>query len=318
MIAFHAWVKIYLTVIIVVLSTLLAFNYLIDPFGQRDWIVNKQFKPVVHERSEKYNYIFYENGFEKFDCLILGSSRVMTITPADNPQIGSCYNFGVHVANNAEKLFLLQEWLKRKPLQKVFLGIEFYNFHQAYRPLHLNTNNFLKGAAGNYLSFNTLNMSYKSLRNQLSNQPQTFFEDDGSINYYLKDQKIADGTYDQSSKKFTNAAKSMILNNYINTPFIYEKKALAPLQEIKKLCEQHNIELYAFLTPMQEQARLQLQEYPEVLQINQAIRDDLSHLFPKLHDFSLASQQNQDPKNFYDPWHYRKDLGNEMVKMMLK
>jgi len=300
-----------------VFATLFLLNYAIDPFGTRDWLVEKRYKPVVHERNEKYNTLFYQQNIDRFDCLILGSSRVMQIVPSQNQAINSCYNFGIHAANNAERLFVLQSWLKHKPLKRLFLGLEFYNFDAAHRPLHLNPHSFTDGAAGNYLSFSTLKMSVKSLKYAISDQPQSFFEPDGSLNYFQKNSEIRAGNYDFSQAHFLRMAKSVIQSNFIDIPFQYEKAALAPLKTIKQLCDKHHIELYVFLTPMQYDTYAQLMQHAQLAGAYRQLLEDLVSLFATVYDFSGDFPPNRQRENFYDPWHFRPALGTLLLQQML-
>lgn len=138
------WTKTFVLVVVLVLSSIFVFNFLIDPYGKREVIAKNIYKPILNERAKKYEYIFYENHVEEYDSLILGSSRVMQIIPS-HIFSGKFYNFGVHVANNVEKLFILEEWLKRKPLKKVYFGIDFYNFHKNKNQLGFNSDKFQEG-----------------------------------------------------------------------------------------------------------------------------------------------------------------------------
>ncbi|RLA72315.1 MAG: hypothetical protein DRG24_03335 [Epsilonproteobacteria bacterium] len=311
------WVKFFILSAFTLAFGVYSINYSVDPFGERAWLVEKRYKPIVYERSEKYNTIFYKNGIEKFDCLILGSSRVMTISPAQTPEISSCYNFGVHVANNAEKLFLLQSWLKYKTPKRLFLGLEYYNFHQGKNPLDLKTGRFKKGSEGNYFSLNTLKMSYKAFKNRLQETPQTFFNPDGSINYFKRDQEIEAGEFNLTSSYFAQQATNTIRLNFIDSPFIYETKAMQPLHKIKALCVKNGIILYPFLTPIQDELYQQLQVQPAILKVQSQIKKDLLALFPNLYDFSADHRLSRAAEQFYDPWHYRSSLATQMIKSML-
>lgn len=284
------------------------FNYSIDPFGDRNWIVKKYYKPIVHERSEKYTYIFHQKNIEKYDCLILGSSRVMSIDSSKSSH-ETCYNFGVHVANNPEKLFILEEWLKRAPLKTVYLGNELYNFHTEARPLHLDPAAFTNGLENNYLSIPTLFISFKTLRNQLIKQPQTYFAQNGMIRYSVEEKAIGSGTFNHSSAYFNHLSSQKLQDDYFNQPFSYESKALEPLKRIKSLCAQHHIKLYSFITPTYVKFHSDFQNTPQLAQSSQHFRKDLTTIFGIVYDFEGNNTMNANPKNFYDPVHYRPVIG---------
>lgn len=307
------WLKILLLFIILFLGSVAGFNYTIDPFGSRNWLVNQEYKPIVHERSEKYNYIFHENNIHKYNCLILGSSRVMSILPP--PKSGEmCYNFGIHVANNPEKLFILEEWLKHAPIKTVYLGNELYNFHTQAQPLHLNPAKFTHGSEGNYLSIPTLLISLKALRNQLNKQSQTYFTNDGTIHYSVNENAIRLGKFDHSPAHFHQLSKQTIQSDYINQPFTYDKKALDPLKKIKLLCDQHHIKLYPFITPAYSEIHLAFRSTPQLALSSHQFRNDLTTVFGTIYDFETNHPFNKNPKNFYDPLHYRPIIGKLMYE----
>jgi len=313
MIAVKRWSTAFLIISILWIGTIFIINFTVDPFGNRAWIVGTKYKPIVHERSEKYTALFNQNNIQKYDCVILGSSRVMSISPSSNDATKGCYNFGVHVANNPEKLFILQEWLKRAPLKKVYLGNELYNIHTKTRPLYLNTHSFRNGSEGNYLSFSTLQISIKTLKNFFKNEPQTYFNKDGSIHHYIDEQAIMSGTFDHSYKYFTQISQNAVEENFIQNSFIYEAKALQPLRQIKMLCDQHHIKLYSFITPTFYEAQIQIQSHSNLATATKHFKDDLTNIFGEVYDFDINTSENRTPTNFYDSVHYRPIIGNLII-----
>lgn len=310
------WISILVILTILWNGMVFSINFAIDPFGNRDWIVDKKYKPIVHERSEKYNTIFNQNNINKYNCVILGSSRVMSITPSLNDATRECYNFGVHVANNPEKLFILQEWLKRSSLKKVYLGNELYNVHEHTRPLYLDPHSFKSGSEANYLSVSTLIISFKTLQNSLKHQPQSFFDEDGTLIYFLDEQSIKEKTFNHSYNHFKKISQEAIKGIYIQNPFIYEPKALEPLQRIKAICDQHHIKLYPFITPTFYEAQLEMKSHPSLNTASQRFRNDLISIFGEIYDFDINSSENRTPTNFYDSVHYRPNIGNLMIERM--
>jgi hypothetical protein len=294
--------------------TIFSINFLVDPFGEREWVAPKRYKPIVHERSEKYNYIFNQNNIQNYDCLILGNSRVMSIVPSENKPIQECYNFGVHVANNPEKLFILEEWLKRAPLKKVYLGNDLYTMHQRLNPLEFKSERFTKGSENNYLAFSTLKISIKVLNNLFYDHPQVYFNNDGSIVYSQYENEIKEGKFDHSDNHFVEMARASVHHDFVQTPFAYEPKALDSLKKIKKLCDQHKIELYTFITPTFHEAKFQMEQNSELNQSIQRFQNDLVHIFGKVYNFDIDTSLNRDPRNFYDIAHYRPIIGHFMVE----
>jgi hypothetical protein len=155
----------------------------------------------------------------------------MSIIPSSSDVTKNCYNFGVHVANNPEKLFILQEWLKRARLKKVYLGNELHNVHPWMNPLGFDSRRFIHGSEGNYLSYSSLQISFKVLKNRILHQPQTYFENDGSIYYFQDEQDIKNKRFNHSSSHFKQISIEAIENSFIQHPFSYEEQALYPLKK---------------------------------------------------------------------------------------
>lgn len=310
------WTYAFLIISILWIGTIFTINFIVDPFGSRDWTVEKKYKPIVHERSEKYNTIFNQGEIQKYNCVILGSSRVMSITPSLNDATHECYNFGVHVANNPEKLFILQEWLKKGELKTVYLGNELYNMHPWLHPLDLNPSHFTHGSEGNYLSISTLETSFQVLKNLFAHQPQVHFEMDGSIRFSPDEQAIKEGTFDHSYKHFTDMSRGAVEGNFIQNKFRYEVKALEPLRQIKALCDQHHIKLYAFITPTFYETQLSMQTHLNLMTATTRFRHNLTDIFGEIYDFDVNTSENRDPTNFYDSVHYRPVIGTLMIDRM--
>lgn len=307
------WVSLFLFTTVFILMLIFGFNYLIDPYGARETLCKNIYKPILNERAKKYNYIFHANNIERYDSLILGSSRVMQIIPSHIKE-GKFYNFGVHVANNAEKLFLLQEWLKRKPLKKVYLGIDFYNFHKEKNPLAANKYKFQEQYTHNYLSLETFKLSLKSLQYQSKKQPQTFFEENGEINYFQYDLLIQENKFDFSDAKFINEAQQNFLHDY--TSFEIEPKVYEILEQINTLAKKEHFELFIFFTPSHISHIDLVEQHPELYLRFQSIKTKTKSIFGKIYDFSSDQNFNQKTHYFYDIFHYRSILGDEIIKTL--
>lgn len=312
---YKLWSKLVVSLIAVCVVAIYGINFLVDPYGDREILCENIYKPVLNERAKKYNYIFYDKNIEKYDSLILGSSRVMKIAPSHTTE-GKFYNFGVHVANNTEKLFLIQEWIKRKPLKKIYFGIDFYNFHNKKSQLTLNKNKFQEQYSHNYFSIETLKMSSKTLKYTLNNTPQVFFKDDGELVYFENDTMIKNGSFDFSDTKYLQEAQQNYQNNYLKDKFEIEYNVFETLKKVKKICSENNIELYVFITPSHTS---DIKKVTADLELNNkfdTIRAHLREIFGTVYDFSLESPENNDNKNFYDVHHYRANLGDKILNTL--
>ena len=290
-----------------VLIVVFSINYLVDPYGNNNLFVEKQYKPIVNERGYKYSNIFYKQQYKLYDSYILGSSRVMHIVPIDT----STYNFGVHVANNAEKLFLLQELIKhRKNIKNIYLGIDEFNFNISMNQHFIDKTKFQDNNFNNYLSFSMLKFSLKSIKNKIMQHPISYFQNNGVLIYYDKEYKIRHHHYDFSTKKFQEEAKDYVksLNNYI-----LDEKSFNILIKIQELCKEHKINLYPFYTPRHDTLRIALEHDSDLYTIDMQIKQRLVSIFGKLYDFTIEDPLNKQNINFYDIVHYRNKIGNAIM-----
>ena len=312
------WLLSFMVLTIIPIVIVFSINYIVDPYGDNETVITKEFKPVLNERSKKYDYIFYKQNYKKYNCMILGSSRVMKITPQDNEQTKECYNFGIHIGNIAERLFLIKEWLKYSKLEKVYIGIDFYNFHKNKRVLFVSHSTFKNDTSGNYLSISALKLSIKSIINKLKNKPQTFFKNSGEICYFNKDLLIKSGKYDESNDTLNRSSNSFIYDSFIKDRFEIEDKVFDILKEIKQICKQNNIKIYTFITPMYETMILDIEKNKSLNNDFNLIRKKLKKIFPDIKDFSKSSLENKTRNNFYDAVHYRQSYAKKIINKLHK
>jgi len=312
---YKSFVKIFLYVFLIVNGVVFTINFLVDPYGDRDFLVKKIYKPIVNERAYKYDYIFYKKNYKKYDSYILGSSRVMNIDPDSIKKYTNSYNFGVHAANNKEKLFLLKELLKSgAKVDTVYLGIDFFNFNISMRQHFLDEAKFKSSSFENYLSFSMLKDSIKSIKNQLKKEPKTYIVENGLTIYYEQDQLIKNNKYDFSDKRYQEAAKNYVKNDFIEKKFQIDEKSFEALKDIKTLCDKSGIKLYVFITPNHEMLRREFLKHKEIYEKIKLIKKRLKMIFKKVYDFSVEDKENKINQNFYDIVHYRSVLGKKIIE----
>ncbi|WP_128979269.1 hypothetical protein [Halarcobacter ebronensis] len=308
-ISVRKWIKTFLLGLCIYIIFILGFNTLIDPFGKSELICENKYKPIVNERGYKYDYIFKEGNIKNYDSLILGSSRVMQLIPSHSQYTKGFYNFGVSVANNAEKLFILKEWLKNKPLKKVYLGIDYYNFLIDTRPGYVNYYKFY-GFSKNYFSFSTFLITLKTISNSIKNKPEVFIEKDGALNYYSKNKEIEEGLFDFSTKKLVEDA----IPNYNKfSNFEVQESVFETLKEIEKLSHEYKFELYVFTTPMYYEAFQLYQKNETIYKKFLYINEQLKNIFGRVYFFDGDINLTSNNINYYDSVHYRPILGDKII-----
>ena len=130
------------------------------------------------------------------------------------------------------------------------------------------------------------------------------------IRYSAKEKAIRLNKYDHSHTYFQQLSIQTIKNDYLDQPFTYDQKALIPLKQLKVLCDQHKVQLYPFITPAYSDVHSSFQNTPKLAVASQQFRNDLTSIFGTIYDFEGNHSFNANPKNFYDPIHYRPNIGN--------
>ncbi|NJL10693.1 MAG: hypothetical protein HC908_12365, partial [Calothrix sp. SM1_7_51] len=85
--------KLFFAVVTLLIGSVSAVNWLVDPlwYGAGNRLTGKNF--AFNERVSKTN-LFLRNKHKNYDCLILGSSRVIALN-ASNFQGKTCFNYSI-------------------------------------------------------------------------------------------------------------------------------------------------------------------------------------------------------------------------------
>lgn len=122
------WVVIFICLVFICLGILTSINYIIDPlwtFSHSNRFNNKQ--SDFNERQQKTNLVYFQ-GFEKYDGILLGSSRSTFINQNHftnmnifNLALNSIYPY------EYEKYIDFVKKIKNRDLRYIIIGADFYN-----------------------------------------------------------------------------------------------------------------------------------------------------------------------------------------------
>lgn len=254
------WIS-YIFALSFIVSFLIIFiNFIVDPYNITGYNILKiKYKFARDDRTEK---IYHFKTLNKVDNILIGSSRVYSINPQKVSQLigGTTYNFGIGTATVEDHLGVIKYLKRENKLPKnIIIGVDYYTFNPKVPP----TKYFLKNKELNFLSYNDYDEDYlsklfsiDSLRASIKTLKYHFkdtnihsrFDKDGWALMY-EDYKIRDEKSDLliAKKELSKELDSMYLN------FDYQdidKKRIEYYDEIKKICEQNDINLYIFTTPL--------------------------------------------------------------------
>jgi hypothetical protein len=250
---------------VALLSLIMSFfiftiNYIVDPYNITKYnLLDIKYKFARDDRTEKLNYF---KTLDRFDNILIGSSRVYSINPEVVTKLigGSTYNFGVGTATIEDILGIVKYLEKNHKLPKnLIIGIDFYTFNPDLPP----NKYFLKNKELNFLSYANYQENYiskffsldafrasiKTLRNHFSTKnaiPR--FKKNGWGGIY---QDYAKKSIDLNfiyEKKELNKNKTLFYSDFKYSSI--DKKRIAYLEEVKKIVAENHINLFIFNTPL--------------------------------------------------------------------
>jgi len=315
------WVKLYISVPIILIFIVFTFNFIIDPYSITSFNLLKiPNKFARDDRKEKVAKLFKE---ERYDNLLLGSSRVYSINPLLLKKYihGRTYNSGVGGALIEDQLgFLLYlERLKKLP-KYILFGLDFGSFNK-----NLETNkyfilndelNFINKKSSNndiyfsrFLSIDATRASYKTLANFIKDSTsKPRFDSNGAANNASKNFTYYPSIIKKTKfkeKKVKEAFDAIKTSNYR----VISKKRLLYLEKIISICKKNNIKYTFFLTPLNSQLISKIQKDKEVGKTFIQFKTIISSI-TEYYDFIRYNTINDNRFNFGDPKHPNIYTGN--------
>lgn len=316
------WIRYSLSGASLCVGLIFSFNFLVDPYNVTEYnLLQIKNKLARDDRVEKLNYF---ETLDKFDNIIIGSSRVYTIDPkAISRKLGgTTYNFGVGTASIEDHLGILLFLKKRNKLPKnLILGVDFYTFNKDTPPNPY----FLKNSTLNFLSYDmkrnqsywekfltidAFRASFKTLKNHIfNNHNVSVFDELGWSARLFND---ADRDMRQElllAKKEIEQVKQMQYSNYKFNEI--DPKRVKYYEKIRNICNENNITLYIFTTPLHPLLLEQLQKHESYKALN-ALNTYLS-TYDNFYNFLLDKSFNSNLYNFRGALHTTSNAGYKIV-----
>lgn len=290
--------KLYGAIVVLFLGIIGGINWLVDPlwYRQGNILTGKNF--AFNERISKTNLFFRTKDKANYDCIILGSSRVIALR-ASNFRDNTCFNYAFK-GGEVEDFIDYAKSLKQvgiKP-QKVYIGVDGLNFVQKTRrerePFDLDkvaTQSFAEA----YLSADTFIFSIMTL---LGVSP-----DPG--NYYDRNFEPVDFTH----------------------PPVYEPDFYKPLSQQE--CDLSIVQPFANLRQIFPDA--EFIGYVPPVSAWSIVNDTygrglmdcqltasylLAQSYDVMYDFTIPSQITKNPDHTFDGSHYSVEVNNEIADIL--
>lgn len=311
----------FLSVLIIVI------NYIVDPYNITKYnLMNIKYKFARDDRTEKVRYF---KTLEKFDNIMIGSSRVYSINPIVVSTLigGTTYNFGVGTATIEDHLGIIKYLARENKLPKVLIiGVDFYTFNPKIPP----NKYFLKNKELNFLSYDnyeedyiakfysidSLRASFKTLKNHFSNSNQRARFNHLGWGAAYEDYKERDLNSDlvAAKKELQENIQDFLTNlNYNHI----DKTRVNYYEQIKAICKKHEIELYIFNTPLHP---ILLDVLENNSQTQKALNEFISYLstFKNFTNLYREKEIYSDMRNFRGTTHTSTNAGDLILEKVLK
>lgn len=272
-------------------------NWLIDPLWYRNGNVFTGKNFAFNERITKAN-LFLRTKDRNYDCLILGSSRVIALR-ASQFEDNNCFNYAFKGGQIADFIKYAQ-FLKDEGVnpQKVYIGIDGFNFIKKDRlpiePLDI-TQVATKSPYHAYLSTDVLSFSLMTILG-LSPDP---------ANYYDRNFEPAD---------FANAPKYKPELNPTFESLECDPTIVNQFADLRKFFP--NAEFIGYV-PARSPWRVVNDTYrKDLMDCYLSGFYQLSQAYDTMYDFSLPSEITKNNKNTHDGSHFSVEVNDRIAKVL--
>lgn len=295
----------FIVLVCIFLGIIMFINYKIDCYG----IFTSDYNKVGQETNNNFiktKYII-ENP-EKFDSFIFGSSRVEYI-PVENLQCGKFYNMTYVQGIPSEWLDTIKTFKENNVnMKNIIIAIDDFSA-TIFPEEHKNSPNLLSYSD---IKSNISNIiKYYLLKNPFDERSKTILKNGRASNVNIEGTgrvvRIDDESFYSSDEHLNKEMfeRPTILGNYENNRI---DEVIREIQEIKKLCDDNNIELTVIFNPLhittyENQNKEKLSEF----------KSRLAEIIDYW-DFNNINEVTTNNYYWYETSHYREIVGAMILK----
>jgi hypothetical protein len=270
---------------------------IIDPYNYfNNHLVNQDIKNrIAFPLNERLSKII-EYKKTPSPNILIGDSRIQNIN-TDHVKAytgASYYNFGYGGCNLPELVETFWYAANQQKLQNVCICISF-GMYNKYNNTNLFSSAKKSSSWFNYI-FNSTNF-----RIIFYMAKDAFSKDTIVLGIpEMKDkEKFWVEKVDEQTKKFYRGYK-------------YPDDFFAELQKIKTYCAQNKINLFFFIPPEYIELQDKVKEFSLTAEQDKFLNDIRS--MGKTYDFNIDNKFNRTKENFFDPFHFRRDIDSVIIK----
>ena len=304
------WIKSWVLMVMFIFSISMSVNYLVDPFD----IFHTSILKHQHQVNERFAKIeFLDKNNKKFNGYMFGSSRIGTTYPSSIEKYipnSKIYNLTMASANLYDYMMNLKYFVKKQyPINTIYLQLDIENMNQYgkfesifYKKLHPYV---LDESLPWFYTQHLIGLFPMNIKGKINKNLHYDYEN--RTDYFLD---IGMWTKPGKEQHLINDCKSYVenepefhLNYKRKVKYRTAKGSMSALSEIKSICQKHNIKLYVFITPHNQNMMdtFVLDDYLKYIKDISEITD--------FYDFSGYNSITTNNCNYYESSHYRPYIG---------
>lgn len=282
----------------VMLGSVVGINWLIDPlwYSHGNILTGKNF--TFNERITKTNLFSRTKDQEQYDCIILGSSRVIALR-SSNFTTNNCFNYALK-GGEIPDFVNYAESLKKEGIdpKAVYIGVDGLNFVEKKRteqePLSFD-NLTTKSPLEAYLSADVLLFSAMTLAG-ISPDP---------------------GNYYDSNFEPVDFAEAPIYTPQFYKPQSTQKCDLSSVETFANLRKSFpNAKFIGYVPPRSAWSMINDTYGRNLMDCYLLGFHQLAQSYDEMYDFSAPSSITKNPKNTFDGSHYSVTVNNEIAEIL--
>lgn len=313
-------------------ATVAGFNYWVNPFllfdaPQPSSLI--KIKPEAADRARIFK--LYQPIYYQPEVLLVGNSRIEIGLNPDVPalsQLGKTYNLGLPGAGIAGQLEFAQRVIDNSPVHSVIISVDYLDFllgqNQRFGAYKLDVTELEDKIAG-LLSLDALQGSLLTLFNQGAYASNRLLNGFNPAQDYVPILQ-SEGEAVLFSQKLASLA-SILQRSYWQLNDV-KQQADSPLNLLKNKIhqwQQAGITVHLFINPYHDKYYASIARNGHAhgfMQFRQLMFDEFASItsFCDFTELGKQASQNTNAKGnsvyFWEPAHYKENLGNEMLKQL--
>lgn len=309
------WIKINLILISIFVLIIATINYIIDPhwsFSHKNNL--NQIQLPFNERQQKTNRIYFE-GLNKYDGLLIGSSRTTFINQNDfyNMHI---YNYGLDSIYpfEYEDYINFAKKIKGKDFKYIIIGADFYNTQKPHNlkfkhPQHYINNS--ESLGNRYKMLFSIDSLKKSIANIEANLSKT-----APIYYTRENIKKRPKVSEEERVKNYNRHLIVHVNHFIGKNYQPNLDYLVILKRLKKA--NPNTKFIIFTSPISANLLVEILKKGKKINEFKKWLKDLVDIFGEVNHFMMINSITKNLQNYPDDDHYYPYIGKLLANQISK